>query len=148
MSWLAQDRQRDDRGSALLLIVGFALVLMSLVAVVADVSAVLLARRGVGAAADGAASAAAQQLDPAGLGAGGLAAGLPLDPVTVAQAVAAYEQQVQATAPGTTLAVSVQGASATVTATRQVRLPLRAPGGPASATVTAVATVRSPVAAP
>lgn len=100
-------RARDDGGSALLLIVGFALVLIGLVAVVVDVSTVMLAQRGAASFADGAASAAAQQLDEAGL-----------------------------------------GATATVTATRQVRLPLRAPGGPVSTTVTVVATVRSPVVVP
>ena len=141
-------RSRDDQGSALLLIVGFAPVLLALLAVVVDVSAVVLARRGAASAADGAASAAAQQLDEAGLAAVGLTGGLPLDPVAVREVVAAYEQGAQAAAPGITLGVTVQGATATVTATRQVRLPLRAPGGPASATVTAVATIRSPVVVP
>ena len=132
----------------LLLIVGLSLVLLGLVAVVVDVSAVILAKRGAASVADGAASAAAQYLDEAAMLAVGLADGVPLDAEAVRQAVAEYEQAAQLGAPGLALSVSVVGPVATVTATRQVQLPLRAPGSPATATVTAVATVRSPVAVP
>ena len=142
---MSSKRQPDEQGSVLLLILGLGLVLVSLVAVVVDVSAVALAKRGVASVADGAASAAAQGVDGVALFEVGLAEGIPLDPEAVRQAVAAYQQT---TAPGISLSVTVDGAAATITATRQVRLPLRAPGGPAQTTVTAVAMVRSPVVAP
>ena len=56
-------RERDDEGTILFLTLGLSVVLLLLVAVVVDVSAVILAKRGVSSVADGAALAAAQQPD-------------------------------------------------------------------------------------
>lgn len=139
---------RDEEGSVLLLVIGFAIVLLAMVAVVVDVSAVVLAKRAAASAADGAASAAAQQLDRAALLTSGLDAGLPLDPEAVRRTVADYQRTSLSAQPGLILEVTVTGAVATVTATRVVRLPLGAPGSPSSTTVTAVATVRSPAVGP
>jgi hypothetical protein len=135
-------RPAGDEGSVLLLVLGFTAVLVALVAVVADVSVLLLAKRGVASAADGAAVAGAQQLDRASLYAGGLGDQLPLDPAEVASAVSAYERTVE---PRTALEVSVDGASVRVRAARRVRLPFGRYAGVGAVTVRAVATARAPV---
>jgi len=54
-----QPRLRDDEGTILLLVLGFTAVLMLMVAVVVNVSAVILAKRGLASTADGAAVSAA-----------------------------------------------------------------------------------------
>ena len=77
---------------------------MALVVVVIDVSVVVLAKRGVANAADGAALVAAQQPDHAVLNdprrRDALAAQLPLDRVLVAEATARYQREAAATQPG------------------------------------------------
>jgi hypothetical protein len=134
----------DDTGSVLLLVLGFAGLLLVLVGVVADVSAVVLAKRGVASAADGAAVSAAQALDLDAVYTGGLGQELPLSAGQARQRVAAYEGQVSAQQPGLRLALRLEGRTAVVTGTRTVRLPFRLPGtGPVR--VTAVARARAPV---
>lgn len=54
---------RDDTGTILVLLLGFTAVLLLMVAVVVNVSSIVLAKRGVASATDGAAVAAAQELD-------------------------------------------------------------------------------------
>jgi len=51
---------RSDEGTVLFLTLGLSVILLLVVAVVVDVSAVILAKRGVSSAADGAALAAAR----------------------------------------------------------------------------------------
>lgn len=136
--------KRGDDGTVLLLLVGFAVVLMALVAVVVDVSAVLLARRGVASAADGAAVAAAQSLDEASFYSGGVGTRVPLS----TGAVAAVAQQYAAASgqAGLQLAGTVEGGTtAVVRAQRVVRLPLTGWLVQRSVTVTAVARARSPL---
>ena len=55
--------RRDDEGTILVLTLGLVGLLVVVVAIVVDVSAVVLAKRGVASAADGAAVSAAQALD-------------------------------------------------------------------------------------
>jgi uncharacterized membrane protein len=106
----------------LLLVLGFTVVLLLLVAVVVDVSAVLLAQRGVASAADGAAVAAAQRLDEASFYARGLHGTVPLDPEGVRATVAEYAASV---APETQLeGGTADGRTVVVRAERVVRLPL------------------------
>lgn len=81
---------RGDDGSILLLSIGFAVAALLLVWAVVDASAVFLARRDLTAAVDGAALAAAQQVDAAAIYASGGDQELPLDPDAVARAVDAY----------------------------------------------------------
>lgn len=126
----------------MLLVLGFTVVLVALVAVVADVSVLLLAKRGVASAADGAAVAGAQQLDRDALYSAGLGERLPLDPAGVAAAVAAYERTVE---PRTALQASVQGAAVRVRAARRVPLPFGRWAGVGTVTVRAVATAQAPV---
>ena len=135
---------RDDRGSVLLLVLGFAGLLIMLVAVVADVSAVILAKRNVASAADGAAVSAAQSLDLDALSSEGLGGQIPLSTDEARVRVAEYEAQVRPQQPGLALAVRVEGRTAVVTGTRTVRLPFRLPGT-RPVRVTAVARARAPV---
>ena len=134
----------DERGSVLLLVLGFAGVLVMLVAVVADVSAVILAKRNVASAADGAAVSAAQALDLDALRRDGLGQQIPLDDGEARARVASYEATARRSQPGLTLAVRIEGRTAVVTGTRTVRLPFRLPGT-APVSVTAVARARAPV---
>ncbi len=128
----------------LLLVIGFAGLLVVLVAVVVDVSAVVLAKRAVASAADGAAITAAQALDDDAVYAGRLSSQLPLDPVLASSRVARYQTQVAASQPGLRLTVRVDGRTAAVRASRTLRLPLRVPGGSGSIEVTAEASARAP----
>jgi hypothetical protein len=135
---------RDDEGSVLLLVLGFAGLLVVLVAVVADVSAVILAKRSVASAADGAAVSAAQALDEQALHGEGLGPSIPLSLEQARARVAAYEDQVRASQPGLALGVRVEGRTAVVTGARTVRLPFRLPGT-RPVRVSAVARARAPV---
>ena len=133
-----------DDGSVLLLVLGFTGILLTLVAVVVDVSAVVLAKRSVASAADGAAVSAAQALDLDAVHSEGLGAKLPLDTGQARARVAAYEGQVRAQQPGLRLVLRLEGRTAVVTGARTVRLPFRLPGtGPVR--VSAVARARAPV---
>lgn len=135
---------RRDEGSVLLLVIGFAGVLLVLVAVVADVSAVVLAKRSVASAADGAAVSAAQALDLDAVYDQGPGEQLPLSTGDARARVAAYEAQAGGQQPGLRLVLRLEGRTAVVTGSRTVRLPFRLPGtGPVR--VSAVARSRAPV---
>jgi Flp pilus assembly protein TadG len=143
-------RRRDDEGTILLLTCGLALVLMALVVVVVDVSVVVLAKRGVSNAADGAALVAAQQPDAAALNDPGdrrvLEHLLPLDSAAVADVVARYERNAGQSQPGLRLRSSVDGGTvAVVSATRTVRLPFASWFGISSVVVEATGRASSPV---
>lgn len=137
-------RGRDDSGSVLLLVIGFAGILLVLVAVVVDVSAVVLAKRAAASVADGAAISAAQSLDLETVYAVGLGDQLPLDVDLARTRVARYAAQVGVSQPGLQLAVEVQGRTAVVTVTRRLRLPLRLPGFDGTVDVRAAARARAP----
>ena len=135
---------KRDEGSVLLLVIGFAGILLVLVAVVADVSAVVLAKRSVASAADGAAVSAAQALDLDAVYDEGLGEQLPLSTGDARARVAAYEAQTRGQQPGLRLVLRIEGRTAVVTGSRTVRLPFRLPGtGPVR--VSAVARSRAPV---
>jgi len=85
----------EDRGQALLLLIGLAATLIALIAVVADASRLFLDRRALVNAADGAATAAVQALDEAAVyrDPGALRRGsLPLDASVARAAVQRYVQ--------------------------------------------------------
>lgn len=137
-------RPRGEQGTVLVLVLGFHAVLVLLVGVVVDVSSVVLAKRAVAGAADGAAVSAAQALDLDALYAGGLGEQVPLHLGEARRRVAAYEAWVQEHQPGLALGLRLEGGTAVVHATRTVRLPFRLPGtGPVQ--VRAVARARAPV---
>jgi hypothetical protein len=131
---------RDERGTATLMIIGFALVLAMMAAVLTDASAAYLQRQGLDTLADGAALTAA---DAGASGqeayAGGLDADLRLDPATARAAVADYLRRVGAFTryPGLTAAVSVDSATqrVIVVVRAPIRLPLHVPGSPSHASI-------------
>lgn len=121
----AQGRRPNDDGTVLFLTIGLSVVLLLLIAVVVDVSAVILAKRGVSSAVDGAAVAAAQRVDTASVDSGnGLDSRLPLDEGLVRDLVATYQDEADDSAPGLRLVARVDGAStAVVDGYRTVTLP-------------------------
>lgn len=133
-----------EDGTILVLLLGFTALLVLMVAVVVDVSSVILAKRAVAAAADGAAVSAAQSLDLEALYAGGLGAEVPLSLGEARSRVAAYEAQAQVAQPGLSLGLRLEGSTAVVTGVRVVRLPFRLPGRQV-VRVSAVARARAPV---
>lgn len=139
-------RGRRDDGTVLVLVIGFAFILVVMVAVVVNVSAVVLAKRGVASAADGAAVSAAQSLDVEALYRDGLREQLPLNLAEARGRVAKYNTQAEAQQPGLALVVRLDGRTAVVTATRTVRLPFPVPGSTGSVLVESVARARAPAA--
>lgn len=116
---MRRGRARGDDGTIMLLTIGYVVLILGLVAVVVDVSAVLLARRSLAATCDGAALAAAQAVDTGALYTGGGGAQtLPLG--AVQDAVSRYPVP-----DGTRLTAGIQNdAQVTVSGRRTVRLPL------------------------
>lgn len=133
--------ERDDRGSATPLIVGFAVVLLLTVAVVIDASAAFLHRQGLDTLADGAAlfgadaGAAGGEVYTGGLG----DQPLELTPAKAGAGVRSYLSSVGAygTYPGLRYDVSVRGDQVVVRLSAPLDLPLTVPGAPASAWVSA-----------
>lgn len=141
-------RPQGEAGSVLVLTLGLAGVLLLLFAVVVDVSAVVLAQRGVSSSADGAALAAAQGLDLPTFYAQGVGEAVPLDEAVVEQRVAGYAADAAPSQPGLELSGSVEGGStARVVARRAVRLPFGGWLARGPVEVTAVARARAPLAA-
>ena len=140
--------RRDDDGTVLVLLLGFTAVLLLMVAVVVNVSSVILAKRALVSAADGAAVSAAQSLDLDALYAEGLGSGrVPLDVSVARSRVAAYEAQAAAGQPGLQLGVEVSadGSTAIVRGRREVALPFGRILGFAPVRVEAEARARAPV---
>lgn len=139
-------RPRGDDGTVLVLVLGLFGVLLLLVALVVDVSVVVLAKRSVASAADGAAVSAAQAIDDAAFYGRGLQDRVPLSEQGVAQRVAAYEAQAATDQPGLQLASGVDGgATAVVVARRRVALPMVGRLGIEDVEVVAEARARAPL---
>lgn len=133
----------------LVLVLGLFAVLLLLVGVVVDVSAVVLAKRSLASAADGAAVSGAQALDYTVFYASGPGQGVPLSAPGVADRVAGYAEEAAARQPGLRMHAGVDdGYSAVVTATRTVRLPLSGRLGFQDVALTAVARARAPLVVP
>ena len=142
-------RERDDEGTILFLTLGLSVVLLLLVAVVVDVSAVILAKQGVSSAADGAALAAAQQPDRGLINSrdNALVARVPLDVGLVGDVVATYEADSRAAQPGLRRVATVQGEDeAVVDAYRTITVPFGGWLSIGNVQVHAVARALSPVA--
>lgn len=139
---------RGDDGTILVLTLGFAAILLLMVAVVVNVSAVVLAKRGAASAADGAAVSAAQALDLDALYAGGLDGEIPLSYREANERVQVYAAGARSGQPGLQLSLGLEaGTTAVVEAVRVVRPPFPLVG-PDSVTVRAVARARAPVIEP
>lgn len=139
-----------ERGHISLLIIGFAAILISLVAVVVDASQVVLLRRTLSSAADGAALAAAQSLAEEAFYTGRSGTGpsgevLPLDPAIAHRVVVDYLAGVDV--PLRLLEVSVDDGRVTVAVAATADLPLvgAVTSSFTGTTVTARASARSPI---
>jgi hypothetical protein len=133
-------RRRDDRGTGMLLIIGLAVVLLMLAAVVTDASAAYLQRQGLDTIADGAAlSAADAGASGADTYAEGLGTDLRLDADTARAEVLGYLRHIGAfdKYPGLTADISVDAFAQQVTVVvhAPIRLPLQVPGSPAHASI-------------
>lgn len=131
--------RRTERGSASVLIVGFAVVLVLLVAVVVDASAAFLRHQDLDSLADGAALAGA---DAGATGSdvytGGLRDGtIDQSGVAARRGVQAYLTSVAAYRdyPGLQVEITVSGQSVSVHLSAPVDLPLTVPGSPERPTV-------------
>jgi uncharacterized membrane protein len=133
-------RRRDERGTALLMIIGFAMVLLMMAAVVTDASAAYLQRQGLDTLADGAALTAADAGASGNEAYGdGLDADLHLDPGVAQSAAIGYLHRVGAYAryPGLTAEVHVDTATQRVIVAvhAPIHLPLHVPGAPVRALI-------------
>jgi hypothetical protein len=137
------DRRRDERGTVTLLIIGLALVLVMMTAVVTDASAAYLQRQGLDTLADGAALTGADAGASGDEAYGeGLDADLHLDADIARAAVFSYLHRVGAfdRYPGLTVQVSVASSAQRVMVEvhAPIHLPLHVPGSPEHATVGAI----------
>jgi uncharacterized membrane protein len=144
----AADHRPGEGGSITLLVIGFAAVLLLLVAVVVSASTLFLARRELVAWSDGAALAAVQRVSEQALYTGGR---VEPDPAAAAEAAAAYLGSVD---PDRLRRVGladvlVDGAGVvTIVVVGEVRLPFEAPGVPRLVPMSASASARLSLAAP
>lgn len=140
---------RGDDGQLLLLVLVYAAITLSLVVVVVDVSKLILYKRALSGAADGAALAASQSPDEAQLLTGGVGASLPLSQESVEAAVARYVRMagLEGRFDRLTWAVATDGSTATVTFRSDVSLPFVGvvTAGSGTVSVSADASARSPV---
>lgn len=131
--------RRDERGSASVMIIGFGIVVLGLVAVVVDASVAFLERQGLDNLADGAAlygadmAAEGTEVYGSGLGEGDL----ELSVGAARAAVGSYLRSSGAYGDhaGLRASVRVSGDTIVVTLTSSVDLPFTLPGAPGSATV-------------
>ncbi|MCM3886738.1 pilus assembly protein TadG-related protein [Frankia sp. R82] len=139
--------QPSDGGTILILTLGYLMVAAMLVVVVTDVSAVYLARRSVASAADGAALAAAQQIDEnAVYTATGSLDRLPLNDIDAT--VQQYQRQADPSGRTSLAADLVDATTVQVEGTRTVDLPVVGMLGIGPVTVRAGAQAQSVVRRP
>jgi hypothetical protein len=136
----ARPRSHDERGTVMLMITGFAVVLLMMAAVVTDASAAYLQRQALDTLADGAALTAADAAASGDEAYGeGLDADLHLDAGVARAAVFSYLRRVGAITryPGLTATVAVDSSlqRVIVEVRAPIHLPLHVPGGPESASV-------------
>lgn len=136
---------RSERGSITPLVIGFALVVAVLVAVVVDASAAYLRRQGLSSLADAAALAATDGLQGDSVYTHGLRDRAEIDPDAARRYVEDYLRTSDAFVryPGITWSVSTSDTAVLVRVAAPLDLPLHVPGVGESATVagTAAATV-------
>ena len=134
----ARGEEGDEGGQVTVLIIGFALVLLLAVGITVDASAAYLEREALATLADGAALAAADQVQGTPAYAGGLRESAPLDVRTAREAVAGHLAATGALRehPGLVAVVDVAGDRVVV----RLRVPLDLPltvGGLTATTVSA-----------
>jgi len=123
-------RWRDERGSVTPLIIGFAVVVAMLVAVVVDASAAYLRRQGLNSAADAAALAATDGIQGEEVYTHGLGKRADIDPVAARRYVAEYfaSSGVSRRYPGLDYTVETTADTVVVRVVAPMDLPLRVPG--------------------
>lgn len=122
---------RVERGQTTILIVGFAIVLMMAVGVVVDASAAYLQRQALATLADGAALAAADEVEGAAVYTGGLSGDrAPLDPDRIEAVVHDHLRAVGAhgTHPGLRIEVAVHDDTVLVRLSARLDLPIAVDG--------------------
>ena len=122
--------RRSERGQTSLLIVGFAVLVVMLVAVVVDASSAYLRRQGLDNLADGAALAAADGVQGEQVYTTGLGERAQIDPVAAARYVEAYLTGAGAWSsyPGLTYDVRATVDTVVVQVAAPLRLPIAPPG--------------------
>jgi len=122
--------KRDERGQVTVMIVGFAFILMVLIAVVTDASAAYLQHSGLDTVADGAALTGADALDTNAVYHGGIGDAPPLDPVAATAAIEKYLVDTGAYGryPGLTYDLDVSSNEVTIVVHAPLDLPLNVPG--------------------
>jgi hypothetical protein len=132
---------RCERGQTTLLIVGLAVVVMLLVAVVVDASAAYLRRTGLDSLADGAALAAADGVQGRQVYEGGLGKRAEIDPVTARRYVADYLHDTGADQrfPGLRYDVEAGRDRVVVHVAAPLRLPITPPNWEKNPTITGTA---------
>lgn len=121
---------RDERGQTTLLIIGFSIVAIMLVAVVVDASSAYLRRTGLDSVADGAALAAADGVQGRQVYEGGLGERAQIDPAVARSDVAEYLRDTGAAAryPGLTVHVEAGTDRVVVHVAAPLELPITPPG--------------------
>ena len=115
-----------DRGSVNVIIVGFAMIVLLVVAVVISASRVYLTQRDLVGAADAAAASAAQAVSESAIFTGDFGSELPLDPVAAQARVRDYVAVAELASRFdgfAVVAVAVTGTSVTVTFTATAPMP-------------------------
>src|SRR4051812_37097761 len=130
-------RRRDEHGQTTVLIIGFAVVAMLMVAVVVDASAAYLRRSGLDSVADGAALAAAEGLEGSQVYTGRLGRRARSDPGRARRFVADSLRDTGAASryPGLSYTVEAGTDRVVVHVTSPLDLPLTPPGWDTSAVI-------------
>jgi hypothetical protein len=123
-------RARDQRGSVTPLIIGFAVVVALLVAVVVDASAAYLRRQGLNSAADAAALAATDGIQGEQVYTHGLGRRARIDPEAARRYVADYfaSSGIRRRFPGLDYSVQTTANTVVVRVATPLDLPFRLPG--------------------
>jgi hypothetical protein len=121
---------RDEHGQTSLLIIGFAIVAIMMVAVVVDASAAYLRRAGLDSLADGAALAAADGIQGRQVYEGGLGERAEIDPAAARRYVAEYLRETGAARhyPGLSVSVEAGVDRVVVHVAAPLDLPITPPG--------------------
>jgi Putative Flp pilus-assembly TadE/G-like len=140
-------RCRDEVGQTTVLIIGFFVIAVMLIAVVVDASAAFLRRESLDAVADGAALAAADGVAGDQVYNGGLGHLAQIDPAVARSAVEQYlaDSDAYTHFPGLSYQVSSQNTSVTVVVTSTLSLPIPVPGVDGSAVIVGTAHAIVPV---
>jgi hypothetical protein len=125
-----RERTDSERGQTTLLIIGFAVVAMMMLAVAVDASAAYLRRSGLDSLADGAVLAAADGIESRQVYEGGLGRRATIDPQAARRNVAEYLRSTSAAGryPGLSCVVEVGSDRVVVRLASPLDLPITPPG--------------------